>query len=156
MTLTEISAQKQKIEKKHIRNMWMLKFSFIFEFLVAIFMAIIDMRTSTSENPVATGFVVMLVLAVIATAWNLLLFYVFKRGRANEIAKLDAAELRLKAQQKYAQEQREARDRTRAAQDALISLAKSKEQELNTHPTNCPNCGALLNGSVCSYCGTRV
>lgn len=156
MTLTEISAQKQQIEQKHIRNMRTVKISYIFELAVAVFVSIVDMFTSTSENPVATGFVILLLLAVIVTAWNAIVFNVYKKEKENKLAKLYAVQRRLEEQKKKEQELQEVRDRTRAAQNALISLAKSKEQELNTHPTNCPNCGALLNGSVCSYCGTHV
>ena len=156
MTLTEISAQKQQIEQKHIRNMQKLKVSYIFELAVAAFISVVDMFTSKAENHVATGFVILLVLAVIVTAWNAIVFYVYKKEKENKLAKLRAVQRRLEEQKQKEQEQHEARDRTRAAQEALISLARSKGQDLNKHPTNCPNCGALLDGSVCSYCGTHT
>lgn len=156
MTLSQISAQKQQLEQKHIRNMQKVKAAYIFELVVAVFIAIVDMRTSTSENPVASGFIILLVLAAIVSAWNALVYFSYKRGKENEIAKLNAAERRLEEQQKRSKEQQEARARTRAAQEALISLSKLAEQEQNKRPTNCPNCGALLHSSVCEYCGTQV
>lgn len=141
MTLTEISAQKQQIEQKHIRNMQKLKISYMFELAVAIIISIVDMRTSTAENPVATGFLVMLVLVVIVTVWNAIVFYAYKKEKENKLAKARTLQHRLEEQQRKEQEQRDARARARAAQDALISLARSKEQELSKHPTNCLNCG---------------
>ena len=133
-----------------------LKASYIFELAVAAFISVVDMFTSKAENPVATGFVILLVLAAIVSAWNAIVFYAYKREKENKLAKLYAAQRRLEEQKRKEQEQQEARARTRAAQDALISLARSKEQELNKHPTNCPNCGALLHSNVCDYCGTQV
>lgn len=156
MTITEISAQKQQIEQKHARNMKKMKISCILELVAAVIISIIDMNTSTAKNPMASGFVIFLVLAAIVSAWNLILFHIFKKEKEREMAKLDASERRLIAHQKYAEAQREERAKVQAAQDALISLAKSKEQELNKHPTNCPNCGALLSSKVCAYCGTHI
>ena len=141
MSFTEISDQRQQIEQKHIRNMQKLKASYIFELAVAAFISVVDMFTSKAENPVATGFVILLVLAAIVSAWNAIVFYAYKREKENKLAKLYAAQRRLEEQKRKEQEQQEARARTRAAQDA---------------PTNCPNCGALLHSNVCDYCGTQV
>ncbi len=156
MTLTEIAAQKQKIAQKHARNMKLLKSSYIFELIAAAILTLINMSTTTAKNPALSGFIILLVLAAIASGWNALLYYIYKKGYENDIAKLNALERRLHELQKTAQEQQENRARVRAVQEAFISLAKSAEQKQNKHPTNCPNCGALLHSNVCDYCGTHV
>ncbi|MGN1404214.1 MAG: hypothetical protein ACI4XB_07825 [Ruminococcus sp.] len=48
----------------------------------------------------------------------------------------------------------EKESRKYAVQDALISLTKEKKQK--PRPTNCPNCGALLHGNICDYCGAHI
>lgn len=156
MTLSEISAQKQKLAQKHTRNMKKLKYSYIFELIAAAILTLIDISTTTAKNPVLSGFIILLVLAAIVSGWNALLYFIYKRENENEIVKLNALEHRLQEKQKAAQEQQENRARVRAVQEAFISLAKSAEQNQNKHPTNCPNCGALLHSNVCDYCGTHI
>lgn len=35
------------------------------------------------------------------------------------------------------------------------TLRKVEELGNPSHPTNCKNCGAVLKGSTCEYCGTK-
>jgi hypothetical protein len=36
----------------------------------------------------------------------------------------------------------------------LVSPSKKTGYLIQSHPTNCKNCGAVLSSSVCEYCGT--
>lgn len=156
MTSTEIMMEKHRIEEKRARSMKRLKTTCIFELVAVALLVMMNMSTTTSEKPGRDGIIIFFVLALIIAGWNSIVYYAYKNGYNNELAKIDAMQRRLEEEQKILQMKQEEQARKRAVQDAVISLAESAEKELQKHPTNCPNCGALLESHVCSYCGTHV
>ncbi len=152
MTQLEHDRARKKILEKHERQNWIIKGS------IGIWMActVLLFILLTAVEGIASGLIWLLFFGGLSTVICTLCYKSAKKNQAKEMAKLENQLHQFQQKQAEAKRKNEQRAREKAAQEAVIALAKHAAETNTPKPSNCPNCGALLQNGVCSYCGTTV
>lgn len=153
MTQLEYDRACQKIFTKYNRQYKIIKGVVIFCAAVVIAVCVFLFAT----EGISSALVGLLLIGGFEAVISMASYRGAAQSQVKELAALDRRLYQAKKAQEEVRRVQERRDEEKAAQEAIISLAKyAADTVAVSKPTSCPNCGAPLESDVCSYCGTII